>query len=86
MAKAKAPTSVEIRAFQVGFGDCLLVSFIYSAKDKRHVLIDFGTTELPGRGKPVKAAKASDHMPVIATEIAITAWDRPPLIPHWKVG
>ena len=40
------PTSVQIRAYQVGFGDCFLVSFVY-AKDSRHVLIDFGTTELP---------------------------------------
>ncbi len=31
--------------------------------DKRHVLIDFGTTELPTRGTPRKAAKASEHMP-----------------------
>jgi hypothetical protein len=67
---AKKPASVEIRAFQVGFGDCFLLSFVYSALDKRHVLIDFGTTELPGRGRPKKAAKASDHMPTIAAEIA----------------
>jgi L-ascorbate metabolism protein UlaG (beta-lactamase superfamily) len=57
------PKSVEIRSFQVGFGDCFLLSFIYSGSDKRHVLIDFGTTGLPRRGKP------SVHMPKIAAAI-----------------
>ncbi|MGH7386571.1 MAG: hypothetical protein ACREKG_15435, partial [Candidatus Rokuibacteriota bacterium] len=67
---AKAPTSVEIRGYQVGFGDCFLLSFVYSATDRRHVLIDFGTMELPPRGAPRKAAKASEHMPQVADEIA----------------
>lgn len=66
---AKAPKSVEIRAYQVGFGDCFLLSFVYGEKDKRHVLVDFGTTELPARGRPRKAAKASEHMPKIAADI-----------------
>ena len=66
---AKTPRSVEIRPYQVGFGDCFLLSFIYSDKDKRHVLIDFGTTELPPRGTPRKAAKPSDHMPAVAEDI-----------------
>lgn len=60
----KKPVSVEIRAYQVGFGDCFLVSFVYSASDKRHVLIDFGTTELPKSiGTPSK------HMPRVANHI-----------------
>ena len=42
------PVAVELRGYQVGFGDCFLLSFIYGENDKRHVLIDFGTTELPG--------------------------------------
>ncbi len=61
---AKRPKSVEIRAYQVGFGDCFLVSFVYSENEKRHVLIDFGTTALPG-----KTAKPSTHMPKIANHI-----------------
>ena len=48
---ANKPKSVEVRSYQVGFGDCFLLSFVYSGTDKRHVLIDFGTTGLP-RGKP----------------------------------
>ena len=60
---ASKPTSVEVRAYQVGFGDCFLVSFVYSEKQKRHVLIDFGTTELP------KGAQPSEHMPKVAQAI-----------------
>src|SRR5687767_1463900 len=60
------PHSVEIRAYQVGFGDCFLVSFVY-AKYKRHVLIDFGTTALPKRG--TQSLKPSQHMPQVAKHI-----------------
>ena len=55
------PHTVEIRTYQVGFGDCFLVSFIY-AKAKKHILIDFGTTALP---KFVKG----DHMMRVAEHI-----------------
>ena len=41
------PRRISIRTYQVGFGDCFLVSFRYAADDERHVLIDFGTTALP---------------------------------------
>ncbi len=44
---AKAPHTVRLRTYQVGFGDCFLLSFIYPGDDARHVLIDFGTTALP---------------------------------------
>jgi beta-lactamase superfamily II metal-dependent hydrolase len=67
VAMAKKPTSVEIRAYQVGFGDCFLVSFIYSKSDKRHVLIDFGTTEMPKQLKP------QSHMRRIADHIKTTS-------------
>ncbi len=43
MAKPKA---LEIRGYNVGFGDCFLLSFDYG-KSKKHVLIDFGTTQPP---------------------------------------
>jgi hypothetical protein len=64
MVAMASPTSVEIRAYQVGFGDCFLVSFVYR-KFKRHVLIDFGTTELPKAG----GLKPSQHMPAVAEHI-----------------
>jgi hypothetical protein len=66
---AKKPRSIEIRSYQVGFGDCFLLSFVYGPTDRRHVLIDFGTTELPPRGKPRKPARPSDHMPTVARDI-----------------
>ena len=53
----RRPSRSRSARYQVGFGDCFLLSFVYSATDKRHVLIDFGTTELPTRGTPRKAAK-----------------------------
>jgi beta-lactamase superfamily II metal-dependent hydrolase len=46
------PVSLNIRSYQVGFGDCFLLSFHYPDAEKpqdrqRHVLIDFGSTGLP---------------------------------------
>lgn len=35
-----------LRSYQVGFGDCYLLSFDYGT-EKRHVLIDFGSTGVP---------------------------------------
>lgn len=64
---AKTPTAVEIRVYQTGFGDTLLVSFVYSQNDKRHVLIDFGSTAIPTHlGKP------AEHMRRIADHIKKT--------------
>jgi hypothetical protein len=40
------PTKIIVRSYQVGFGDCFLLSFIYK-NNSRHVLIDFGSTGLP---------------------------------------
>jgi hypothetical protein len=56
------PSKVIMRAFNVGFGDCFLLSFVYAQRE-RHVLIDFGTFEGP------KDA-ASGHMLRVANEIA----------------
>src|SRR3954471_14668152 len=54
---AIAPARVSVRAYQVGFGDCLLVTFTYAralpdGRDERHVLIDFGSTRWPKGRKP----------------------------------
>ena len=52
MTGAPAPlpvlATVRVRMYQVGFGDCFLLSFEYEgqAEPARHVLIDFGTREL----------------------------------------
>lgn len=45
------PKKARIRMYRVGFGDCFLVSFVYSRSTRRHVLIDFGTTQAPA-GRP----------------------------------
>lgn len=42
----KAPTQAVLRAYNVGFGDCLLLTFVYPQAE-RHVLIDFGSTRVP---------------------------------------
>lgn len=41
------PVSATLFAYQVGFGDCFLLRFIYADQKRRHMLIDFGTTGLP---------------------------------------
>ncbi|PZV38835.1 hypothetical protein [Mesorhizobium kowhaii] len=40
------PSRVVITSYQVGFGDCFLLSFEYP-NEQRHVLMDFGSTGLP---------------------------------------
>jgi hypothetical protein len=43
---AATPTRARIRSYNVGFGDCFLLTFFYGDDDKaRNVLIDFGSTE-----------------------------------------
>jgi hypothetical protein len=44
---AKSPKSVTIRTYNVGFGDCFLMSFQYIVSSERQVLIDFGSTGFP---------------------------------------
>jgi beta-lactamase superfamily II metal-dependent hydrolase len=46
------PRRLTVRTYDVGFGDCFLLTFHYRARD-RHVLIDFGSMRLP-TGKSVK--------------------------------
>ena len=40
------PSSVTIRMYNVGFGDCFLLTFAYPMQE-RHVLIDYGSTAAP---------------------------------------
>jgi hypothetical protein len=47
MVAMSIPTQITVRSYQVGFGDCFLLSFTYK-HGARHVLIDFGSTGLPG--------------------------------------
>jgi hypothetical protein len=43
----KAPRRATIRSYNVGFGDCFLMSLEYADGAEKHLLIDFGTTGLP---------------------------------------
>lgn len=60
---ATKPTQLTIRAYDVGFGDCFLLSFQY-ASDARHILIDFGST-----GLPASKAGQSKYIERIAKQI-----------------
>jgi len=59
---AKKPTAILVHAYPVGFGDCLLLTFDYAAADRRHVLIDFGTTALPASAPPNTMARIADDI------------------------
>jgi hypothetical protein len=59
------PQEILVRAYQVGFGDCFLLTFRYERReDDRHILIDFGSTEVP-EGAP----KRSEMLRQIAQDI-----------------
>jgi len=56
------PSEIVITTYNVGFGDCFLLTFRYP-KFERHILIDFGSTGLP-KGAP------KDQLMCIAKDIA----------------
>ena len=60
------PSKLFIRSYQVGFGDCFLLTFRYPAAagtfDDRHVLIDCGSTGMP--------KKIASGLPAVAKAIA----------------
>ena len=59
--RSSIPSSVTIRMYNVGFGDCFLLTFHYARKD-RHVLIDYGSTAAPRTG-------GAGYMTAIANDI-----------------
>ena len=65
MSPTVAPSRVNVRMYQVGFGDCFLLTFGYDAPLddgtlERHLLIDFGSTEWPDDFKPRYPEIAAD--------------------------
>jgi hypothetical protein len=56
MTDSSEPREILLRVYQVGFGDCFLLTFRYGAagEDDRHLLIDFGSTEVPN-GAPERS-------------------------------
>ncbi len=63
MATRNVPERIHLFTYQVGFGDCFLLRFAYPGGRARHVLIDFGTTGLPG-------SVAATHLTLVARDIA----------------
>jgi len=61
----KTPTKARIRSYNVGFGDCFLLTFSYPGDEQHHVLIDFGTTKKaddgPEGGMLEIAGKIREH-------------------------
>ena len=62
------PNRARVRMYQVGFGDCFLLSFEYAkplgdGRAERHVLVDFGSSHSPERavGLPAVAALIAEH-------------------------
>ncbi len=62
---AAIPSSITVRMYNVGFGDCFLLTFHYGASERtaRHMLVDFGSSAAP-RHAP------KDYMRRIAEDIA----------------
>jgi hypothetical protein len=58
---AKSPKDLRIRIYDVGFGDCFLLTFRYPSGSvgEKHVLVDFGSTASPGK-TPLSGAIAED--------------------------
>lgn len=63
MVTKNVPVEAVIFAYQVGFGDCFLLRFVYADDSQKHILIDFGTTGLPDN-------IADSQMTTIAQDIA----------------
>jgi beta-lactamase superfamily II metal-dependent hydrolase len=57
---ARKPKELELRSYNVGFGDCFLLSFVYSGDEKKHVLIDFGSTKPPDEVDEFQTKVAKD--------------------------
>ncbi len=61
MPVAAVPSKLTIRAYNVGFGDCFLLTFHYP-KYERRILIDYGSTAAPARA-------GADYMLAVAKHI-----------------
>lgn len=69
------PVKVRLRAYNVGFGDCFLMTVKYDDDSERHALIDFGSTKLPKEGpKSMRAVaeKIAQHSGGKLQMVAVT--------------
>lgn len=62
------PVSATLFAYQVGFGDCLLLRFSYADHSRRHMLIDFGATDLPEDAEPSRLLTIARDIQAKVTE------------------
>ena len=81
---AKSPKQVTIRTYQVGFGDCFLLSFQYAGNAEKHVLVDFGTTKLPPKA-PIDVPRICEALPEMPLE-AGTSRKRSGELPNSVIG
>jgi hypothetical protein len=68
IARGKAPSSITVRMYNVGFGDCFLLTFHYASRN-RHMLIDYGSTAGPKNGP-------KDYMNRVADDIKDKCGDK----------
>jgi beta-lactamase superfamily II metal-dependent hydrolase len=61
MPEKTGPSSIAVRMYNVGFGDCFLLTFRYPS-DERHMLVDFGSAAAPRYGP-------KDYMQRVAQDI-----------------
>jgi len=61
-AATPKPVTAIIRAYQVGFGDCFLLSIAYDDDSARHILIDFGSTGLPKDDPTVNMMRVAEDI------------------------
>jgi hypothetical protein len=57
---ALEPETATLRTYHVGFGDCFLLTLGYGGGEKKHVLIDFGTTQPPDNKSGILQQTAAD--------------------------
>lgn len=64
MSTAKGPQSITIRSYDVGFGDCFLLTFHYARPEPedRHILIDFGSFPQKKIGKQSILDRVADEI------------------------
>lgn len=58
----KRVTKATLRAYNVGFGDCLLLRLEYADGYKRNVLIDFGSTQRPRSAPRTRMTDVADDI------------------------
>ena len=76
MAQAVAPNTLSVRMYQVGFGDCFLLSFGYptrlpDGRNQRHILIDMGSNHPPSTGKLDFSVIARDIAKQVGTTLDV---------------